>query len=283
MSRKYALGYSTCGFAAGRPMLELVHKLGELGYEGVELELDRDRFHPHYHSPTQLGAVGRACREVGLRMVLGTGGRHVLTARRHYPSAICAEPDARRAWVDFVRDSLNLAAEMQVECVMVHSGYTPEGLREETTWDLLVDSMGTLAEHAAKVGQRIAVEWHPEMFLRTGSQYIALARDVGNKAMGCTFDVGHAHCTEDGPLGEIIETFAAHTIHVQMEDMRDRVHKHLPLGEGELNFREIFGAFDRTEYAGVVALEFNAGDLGGNGDQLAERSIRFLRDVVGSG
>ena len=42
MTRPYAIGYSTCGFA-GRDMLTLVRLLGQLGYEAVELELDRER------------------------------------------------------------------------------------------------------------------------------------------------------------------------------------------------------------------------------------------------
>lgn len=261
-------------------MLELVSKLAELGYGGVELELDRNRMHPHVHTAESLQAIGGACRDAGLRTVLGTGGRHVLTERRHYPGAVTVEDDARRQWVSFIRDSLDLAARLGAECVMVHSGYAPAGASEAQAWDLLVDSMGSLARHASAIGQRLAVEWHPEMFLATADQYLKLADAVDSQALKCTLDVGHAHCTEDEPVQHVIERLADHTIHVQLEDMKNRVHEHLPLGRGELDFREIFAAFDRTKFAGVVALEFNAGDLGGNGDELAEQSIRYLRELL---
>jgi sugar phosphate isomerase/epimerase len=80
----------------------------------------------------------------------------------------------------------------------------------------------------------------------------------------------------------VITGLAELTVHVQLEDMRDRVHKHLRLGEGQLDFGAIFAAFDRTRFSGVVALEFNAGDLGGTGDELASESLAYLRRNVAS-
>lgn len=279
MNRRFALGYSTCGFAAGRPMLELVAKLGALGYGGVELELDRDRFHPHVHGAALASTVAKACRDAGLRMVLGTGGRHVLTNRRHYPGAVTENADDRKKWVSFVKDALDMASDMEAECVMVHSGYTPEGVAEDVVWRLLVESVAEISAHAAKVGQKVAMEWHPEMYLRDATGYLRLHREVGSPALGCTLDVGHAHCTETESSGEVIRNLAAHTMHVQLEDMKNRVHQHLRLGEGQLDFEEIFTAFTETGFSGVVALEFNAGDLGGNGDELAEGSIAFLNKL----
>lgn len=275
--RRYALGYSTCGFAAGRGMLELVERLATLGYDGVELELDRERFHPHVHPKALFDDVARACRASGLRMALGTGGRYVLTTTRHHPGAVTKDPDARKTWVSFVKDALDTAAAMGAGCVMVHSGYTPEGVEDARAWSWLVESMREISTHAAKVGQRVALEWHPEMFLKDAAGYLRLHQDAGAPAaLGCTLDVGHAHCTEDAPLDEVIRSLASHTIHVQLEDMKDRVHKHLRLGDGQLDFESIFDTFNATGFAGVVALEFNAGDLGGNGDELAESSIAYL-------
>jgi sugar phosphate isomerase/epimerase len=80
----------------------------------------------------------------------------------------------------------------------------------------------------------------------------------------------------------VIASLADQTFHVQLEDMRDRVHQHLRLGEGEIDFPAVFAAFDRSGFDGVVALEFNAGDLGGSGDELAAESIQFLRQTLGT-
>lgn len=279
MKRAYALGYSTCGFDAARSMRACIDTLANLGYEGVELELDRGRFHPHVHPPALVSEIARACEDAKLRMVLGTGGRHVLTAERHHPGAVSTSSDDRGTWVSFVKDAVSMAGDMGAECVMVHSGYTPPGVADDVVWGWLVHSMAAITEHAAKVGQRIAVEWHPEMYLRDAAGYLRLQREVGARELGCTLDVGHAHCTETESSGDIIRRLAPHTMHVQLEDMKDRVHKHLRLGEGQLDFDEIFTAFTETGFAGVVALEFNAGDLGGDGTDLASSSIAFLRGL----
>lgn len=280
MSRKYGIGYSTCGFAPGRDMFTLVRKLAELGYEGVELELDRERLHPEVHPRSHFLEVAQECRKLGLRFALGTGGRHVLTNQRHEPGSVSASATGRRRWLDFIKTCIDVAEAMDAECLMVHSGYAPADVPPERVWSWLVEGTQELAAHAAQAGQRLAFEWHPEMFLRTAGDYQRLSAEVRSPALGCTLDVGHAHCTEDRPLIEVIESLAGETVHVQLEDMRDRVHKHLALGEGELDFPSVFAAFDRTGYAGIVALEFNAGDLGGTGDGLAQDSIRFLRQHV---
>jgi sugar phosphate isomerase/epimerase len=278
--RPYALGYSTCGFAPGRDLVTLVRKLGELGYEGVELELDRERLHPQVHSRAHALTIADECRRLGLRMALGTGARHVLTARRHEPGCVSRDAQGRRLWLDFVKQSIELAASMNAECVMLHSGYAPPGVPTDEAWEWLAQGTRELALHAAQAGQRLAFEWHPEMFLRTAADYLRLAAEVASPALGCTLDVGHAHCTEDAPLDEVIRDLRRHTLHVQLEDMRDRVHEHLALGHGQLDFPAVFDAFNRTEFTGIVALEFNAGDLGGSGDELAAESMRFLRERV---
>jgi sugar phosphate isomerase/epimerase len=275
--RPYAIGYSTCGFAAGRTMPVLLEKLGELGYDGVELELDRERLHPHDSDASVVREVRRTLERTKLRAALGTGGRHVLTKVRHHPGAVSREAEARAQWCSFVVDAMDMAGELGVDTIMIHSGYAPEQTPAETAWGWLVESMGKLATEAERRNKTLALEWHPEMFLRTKADYLRVRREVGSPRLACTLDVGHAHCTEDEPLPDVIRELAAYTAHVQLEDMKDRVHKHLRLGEGQIDFAAVFRAFDETRFAGVVALEFNAGDLGGNGDDLAASSIEFLR------
>jgi sugar phosphate isomerase/epimerase len=139
MTRSYAIGYSTCGFAAGLPLLELLHELGRIGYEGVELELDRERLHPEVHGRSHVLAIAEACRRYDLRMVLGTGGRHVLTQQRHEPGCVSREASGRRRWLDFIHRSIELAAVMGAECVMLHSGYAPRDVPAEDAWGWLIE------------------------------------------------------------------------------------------------------------------------------------------------
>ena len=282
MKRRYALGYSTCGFAPGRSMVALIEKLAELGYEGVEVELDRERLHPQTHDAALFRDVRRALERTGLRAAVGTGGRHVLTEVRQLPGSVSERPEDRARWVGFIRDATDAASELGAEVVMIHSGYKAREASDEASWSWLVDSMGELSRHAESRGRLLGLEWHPEMFLRTKAEYLRVRREVGSAALGCTLDVGHAHCTEDEPLPDVIRELAAYTVHVQLEDMKDRVHKHLRLGEGTLDFGAVFDAFTETDFGGVVALEFNAGDLGDNGDGLAGDSIAYLRQHVPS-
>lgn len=278
VERRYAIGFSTCAFGPEWEMIPALDLLGSLGYEGVELELDRRRFHPYVHDAAMTRNVREALRRNRLRAAIGTGARYVLTDQRHHPGAVSETHEERARWIELVKTAIRLGLELDTPCVMLHSGYKPDAVADEVAWSSLVESIGELARFAEKEGGSLALEWHPEMFLRTGADYLRLAASVGSRALGCTLDVGHAHCTEDQSPGEVIRLFAAHTRHVQMEDMKDRVHKHLRLGHGTLDFQEMFQAFDQTEFTGMIALEFNAGEMAG--DELARESIDFLRKIV---
>lgn len=280
--RSYAIGYSTCGFASGRGMAALIDKLGELGYQGAELELDRTRFHPQLRDAAVIAEVRRALERTGIRAALGSGGRYVLSETRHHPCTVSINPADRRRWLEFLKDSLRLSAEVGAECVMIHSGYAPEGVDGDTAFGWLISALEELIPVADRCGQRLALEWHPDMLVRTATDLRRVLAAVPTPTLGCTLDVGHAHCTEHQPLEEVIETLAHVTYHVQLEDMKDRVHKHLRLGAGEIDFGRVFEAFDRTGFRGIVALEFNAGDMEDDGDSLAAEAIGFLRERIPS-
>jgi sugar phosphate isomerase/epimerase len=179
--KSYAIGYSTCGFAAGRGIIELIEVLAGLGYTGVELELDRDRLHPHVHEPALFREVRAALARTGLAGVIGTGARNVLTEVRHHPGLVSERSDERRRWLDFVKDGLVLAGELDCDTIMIHSGYTPSQVPVETAWHWVEDGLGELAEAARRHGRRLALEWHPEMFVRTASDYRRAARAVATR------------------------------------------------------------------------------------------------------
>jgi sugar phosphate isomerase/epimerase len=79
--------------------------------------------------------------------------------------------------------------------------------------------------------------------------------DVKSPAIGVNFDIGHFSCAGEDPRVAFEELFEW-IGHVHLEDIAsDRVHNHLILGHGAIQFTEIFQTMLRLGYQGDVSLE----------------------------
>ena len=76
-------------------------------------------------------------------------------------------------------------------------------------------------------------------------------------ALGLTLDVGHIRCTESYAPEEAIRRYGAELRNIHLDDMRGRVHDHLQIGEGELDFPSILGALREVGYSGVASVELS--------------------------
>jgi sugar phosphate isomerase/epimerase len=74
------------------------------------------------------------------------------------------------------------------------------------------------------------------------------------------FNVAHAHLVPDGPLG-FLAAFGANRIgQVRLNDNRGQFEEHLIPGEGNVDFRAVFGELTRRGYAGPFTLDFGGPD-----------------------
>jgi sugar phosphate isomerase/epimerase len=93
------------------------------------------------------------------------------------------------------------------------------------------------------------------------------------------YDVGHAFCVGEDPAA-VARDLAGRYAHVHIEDIAaTRVHQHLGLGDGAIDFARLFAAFDEVGYVGWVTVELYPflDDAAGS----AERAMRYLQKLLG--
>ena len=88
----------------------------------------------------------------------------------------------------------------------------------------------------------------------TGQDTDRLAEE---KRRGLTIDVGHLAVTESEPWADHLAAHAEDLIHLHLDDTRNRVHEHLPLGEGEIDWLQIIATLGRIGYAGLALVELS--------------------------
>jgi len=274
------LGYNTSGFAHLQNMMDVVGIIRSIGYAGLELTLDRRHFHPHFSSTRQLRQLARSLSGHSLGIVLNTGGRYVLSNVAHEPSLVSASPDERRRFIEFVGEVIRLAPDVGSRVVMLHSGALPPGIDSAAAWGWLVEGTVRLADIAATESIVLGFEFHPSMFVATLEDYRRLKAFVRSEMLKLTLDVGHSVCTDARPVSEVIAECNGDIVNVHLEDIQSRKHEHLPIGQGDIDFGDVFRGLTAVGYEGLINVEFNTDDLEVDECQLARETFKHLQPLL---
>ncbi|MCC6187542.1 MAG: sugar phosphate isomerase/epimerase [Anaerolineales bacterium] len=279
-NRRLRLGYNTSAFARTHNMTDIIQQLHNIGYAGVELTLDRRHFHPHFADPDDRRDLKRALVDCRQDIVINVGGRFVLSPVAHEPSLVSATAAERKRFCDFAAEAISLAAEVSARVVMLHSGALPPGVAAGQAWSWLIAEAAQLAQLAARCGVVIGFEFHPAMLVANLDDYRRLKSEVGHDALRLTLDVGHVVCTDTRPVSEVISECAADIVNVHLEDIKGRQHVHLPIGDGDVDFADVFDGLERVGYDGLINAEFNTTDLEVDEWRLAQQTYEKLRRLV---
>ncbi|MFC9493046.1 sugar phosphate isomerase/epimerase family protein [Streptomyces sp. NPDC056982] len=276
-------GYGTNGLTDLR-LEDALAVLADLGYDGVGLTLDHMHLDPLVPDlPTRTRQVARVLDRHGLSVTVETGARYVLDPRRkHGPSLLDPDPDARAARTRLLIRAVQVAADLGAHAVHCFSGVTPDGADDGTAWKRLADALAPVLDAASAAGVPLAIEPEPGHLLATLADFHYLREEFGGpEALGLTLDIGHCQCLEPMPPADCVREAAPWLKHVQIEDMRRGVHEHLPFGDGEIDFPPVLEALEATGYQGLTVVELPRHSHAG--PRLAEESLRFLRAAAEGG
>jgi sugar phosphate isomerase/epimerase len=261
--------------------LEAIGLLADLGYDGIELALQREHLHPFEATSEQVRAVQQALRERGLGIICGAGVPNALADERFEPTLFQPDAGGRALRLRYLQASLELAAELGAELLVSCSGLLKPGVDGAKAWAWLVDGLAETCRRAAALGLRVGIEPEPGHFVETLDDYRRLSEAVDSPSLGITADLGHLVCTEQGRPEDHFDRLLSEErlLSVQIEDIRDRQHLHLPFGEGEIEFGPVLRAL--ASFDGFVSVELSRDSP--RAAELAARSLAFLRRTTDEG
>lgn len=175
------LGYGTNGLTDLR-LDDALALLADLGYDGVGLTLDHMHLDPLAPDlPARTARLARRLGSLGLGVTVETGARYVLDPRRkHGPSLLDPDPDARAARTDLLLRAVRVAADLGAHAVHCFSGVTPAATPESTAWKRLASSLTPVLEAADSAGIPLAVEPEPGHLLATLHDFHTLRGLLGD-------------------------------------------------------------------------------------------------------
>ena len=268
--------YNSNGFAFHR-IDDAVRILADLGYDGLALTPDVHHLDPFHVTAREVEAFRSLLDSLGLGIVIETGARFVLDARRKHRPSLLDSPDEAEQRLKFLQRCVELGQDLGAPVVTVWSGSGPGDLPEEVAQARLVSGLRRLCDSAAERGVRVGFEPEPGMAVQRASEWPALRDAVDHEAFGLTLDVGHCLAMSEGLPEEAIRAHAADLLVVQLDDHRRGRHDHLAFGEGELDFEAVASALSAVHFEGPLEVELSRHSA--TAPRTATDSLAFLRDV----
>lgn len=212
------------------------------------------------------------------RIEVADSGNHSLNTRRierlqelassyniqysiHAPYAdtnLAADDDLIREWVlKRIRASIRFASEINAECLVIHPGWTTatERFTRGRSWELNIRSLHWLLRYAGEYGVDCLIENvpNPTPYLLVSIDDFDLFEAEMEPPMNYVLDVGHAHL--QGEEYRFIEKYGYKIKHVHVSDNLGDSDQHLPIGEGNINWRRVFDSLDDAGFDGWSVIE----------------------------
>jgi sugar phosphate isomerase/epimerase len=253
----YRVGYRTASFHEHEGDLgRIFGTLGRLGYDNVELCLERGEVRPDIVTEKVAEAVVRQATEVGLRI-------HSVSFHGD------GQPWAQRSAGELA--AARVARWFGVDVLVVNAPPPSEGV----SWEELVEHFREVA--AAAKGVIVAVEPEPKLMVDGVADALRLMEEVGAANLGVNLDIGHA-CLTEPDLCASINALGRRIVHTHLEDIPAGVHKHLVPGTGDLPLAEIVADLHQAGFRGPLTIDlFGPYD---DPEDVARQAVRATRDVI---
>ena len=266
----------------GVPLTELPGVVSELGYKYIELS-PRDDFMPFFLHP-------RADRDTisTFKSALSAAGVEVATVLPLYRWS-GPDEDERQAAVRYWKRAIEITVELG--CSVMNSEFNgrPEApsVSESQFWR----SMEDLLPVFEREGIQLRLEPHPDDFIEDGRAAVDMIRGINSPNVSFLYCAPHTFHM-GGDITGIMEYAGPLLTHLHVADSFDhrassglryivnppgspaRVHQHLNIGQGEVNWDEFFGTLARLGFAGIMTVCVFAWE-----EQARESSL-FMREQI---
>lgn len=237
----------------GRAHLQAI---ADAGFSHVELFATRTHF--DYHDPAAAGRLGEWLAATGLTLhsvhapITDSLTRGVWGTP--YSNA-AADAKKRAQAVQEAALALDLARTTPYAFLVVHVGVPDEyAAPGDNAREAARRSIEEIAERAAAVGVRVALEVIPNALSTPESLVRLIEDDLELPALGICMDVGHANVM-DGDVADSIDTVSGHLVTTHIHDNDGKRDLHLTPFAGSLDWPTTLMGFQKVGYDGVLLME----------------------------
>ena len=171
--------------------------------------------------------------------------------------------------IEQIKDSVDLANEIDASVVVVHPGLIPFLAKDmpEEIYKVANASIKEICEYSKDLGVNTTIENMPAFESMIYQDMNRLNELLVEYDMGMTFDIGHAHHSGISPDAVYFDSIK----HIHAHDNMGDDDSHLPLGEGNIQLNDIISTFEKKNYDGIYMIEVNSKDS-------IKKSLEYLKN-----
>jgi D-psicose/D-tagatose/L-ribulose 3-epimerase len=268
----WSLGVCTWVFG-NIPLVEVATGLARLGFDGVELLGDFERY-----------------PAIETRWLLQQRGLSVLSLTPLNVDLAHPDSKVREQALDYYRALLDYAAELGAGIVACHGqvGRVRPIASQEDEEQWLCEGIAQIADRAEQMGLRVAIEVlnrYESHLVNTAAQAKALVETIGSPVLGILLDTYHMNI-EEMDLSRAIRLAGDRLWLFHVADSNRRA-----AGRGHIPFLSLIRALDEVGYRGPIVVECTAPGpdpftpiKGPKWEELVwdevATSIRYLRELI---
>lgn len=242
------------------PLLELPALVAELGFEYIELS-PRDDFIPFFKHPRVDDGTVRQFRKA-----LDAAGVKISSVLPLFRWS-GPDEDERQAAVRYWKRAIQITADLGVDSMISEFNGRPEdpSRSEGQFWRSIEELLPVFERESI----RLTLEPHPDDFIEEGYEAINMIRGINHPLVSYLYCAPHTfHHGNDAP--GLIKHAGDLLTHVHLADTFDhtassglryiinppgstaRIHQHLDIGQGEVDFDALFGALKDNDFDGTL-------------------------------
>ncbi|HUN83320.1 MAG TPA: sugar phosphate isomerase/epimerase family protein [Terracidiphilus sp.] len=172
------------------------------------------------------------------------------------PSTIgVVPPKTRAARIDALRQVSDFAKLLNIPQVQTHCGFIPEN-PADPLYPGAVEAVRTVAQHCQGNGQHFLMETGQE----TPTTMSRMIRDVGMPNLAVGLDTANLILYGKANPVDAVDILGPHVRSIHAKDGRwptdpDKLGEEVLIGQGLVNFKEVFTKLHRIGYTGAVTIE----------------------------
>jgi hexulose-6-phosphate isomerase len=218
----------------------VLENAANLGYDGVELNLDESKMDPFKMTARELEAIRRKAEGMGLKLPsLSTG----LFWKYDLGNA---DRSVRERGAEIIRRGCRIASELGAKVLLVVPAVVSPKTPYHETWRLSKEAILSAVDVAEETGVFIGVENVWNHFLYSPLEFKSYIEEFAHNCVKAYFDIGN--CWQLGYPQQWIEMLGKDIACVHVKDYDNEALAFKPLLEGNLPWREAMAALKSIDY-----------------------------------
>ena len=264
------------------PLTDLPGIVADLGYEHIEMS-PRDDFLPFFLHPRADDAT-----VVAFRSALDAAGVQIASVLPLYRWS-GPDEDERQAAVRYWKRAIEITVDLG--CPVMNSEFNGRPEQASRSESQFWRSMEELLPIFEREGVELRLEPHPDDFIEDGRAAIDMVRAINSPQVSFLYCAPHTF-HQGGDIAGIMEYAGDLLTHLHVADSFDhrgssglryivnppgstaRVHQHLDIGQGEVDWDEFFSTLGRLGFDGIMTVCVFAWE------ERAEESCRYNRELI---